>query len=51
VQTPDCSIQEICIDVPNRIITAPCYMLEASLPQLQHNIQQALAALQQLLEA
>jgi enhancing lycopene biosynthesis protein 2 len=51
VQTPDCTIQEICIDVPNRIITAPCYMLKASLPQLQHNIQQALLALKQLLEA
>lgn len=51
MQTKECSIQEICVDTPNRIITAPCYMLEASLPQLQHNIQQALLALQQLLEA
>jgi enhancing lycopene biosynthesis protein 2 len=51
VQITDCNIQEICVDTPNRIITAPCYMLEASLPQLQHNIQQALLALQQLLEA
>jgi enhancing lycopene biosynthesis protein 2 len=51
MQTQECSIQEICVDTPNRIITAPCYMLEASLPQLQHNIQQALLALQQLLEA
>jgi len=50
-QTPDCTIQEICIDVPNRIITAPCYMLEASLPALQHNIRQAMAALKQLLES
>lgn len=50
-QTPECSIQEICVDAPNRIITAPCYMLEASLPQLQRNIEQALLALQQLLEA
>lgn len=50
-QTPECSIQEICVDAPNRIITAPCYMLEASLPQLQRNIQKALLALQQLLEA
>jgi enhancing lycopene biosynthesis protein 2 len=50
-QTPDCSIQEICVDVPNRIITAPCYMLEASLPALQQNIRQALAALKQLLES
>jgi enhancing lycopene biosynthesis protein 2 len=51
MQTQECSIQEICVDTPNRIITAPCYMLEASLPQLQYNIQQALLALQQLLEA
>jgi enhancing lycopene biosynthesis protein 2 len=50
-QTPDCNIQEICVDVPNRIITAPCYMLEASLPALQQNIRQALAALQNFLEA
>jgi enhancing lycopene biosynthesis protein 2 len=50
-QTPDCNIQEICVDIPNRIITAPCYMLEASLPALQQNIRQALAALQNLLEA
>jgi enhancing lycopene biosynthesis protein 2 len=50
-QTPDCTIQEICIDVPNRIITAPCYMLEASLPALQQNIRQAMAALKQLLES
>ena len=50
-QTPDCTIQEICIDVPNRIITAPCYMLEASLPALQQNIRHAMAALKQLLES
>lgn len=50
-QTPNCSIQEICIDASNRIITAPCYMLEASLPALQQNIRQALAALKQLLES
>jgi enhancing lycopene biosynthesis protein 2 len=49
--SPNCNIQEICIDEPNRIITAPCYMLEASLPALQQNIRQALAALQKLLES
>lgn len=46
VNTVECSIDEICIDHTNRIITAPCYMLEASLPQLQANIAKALAALQ-----
>jgi len=50
-QTPDCTIQEICIDASNRIITAPCYMLEASLPALQQNIRQAMAALKQILES
>jgi enhancing lycopene biosynthesis protein 2 len=50
-QTPECSIQEICIDASNRIITAPCYMLEASLPALQQNIRQAMAALKQLIES
>lgn len=50
-QTPDCTIQEICTDASNRIITAPCYMLEASLPALQQNIRQAMAALKQLLES
>lgn len=47
VSTVECSIDEICIDHTNRIITAPCYMLEASLPQLQANIAKALAALKQ----
>jgi enhancing lycopene biosynthesis protein 2 len=51
VQTTDCNIDEICIDTTNRIITAPCYMLEATLPELQRNIAQALKALQSLLEA
>ena len=50
-QTPDCTIQEICIDASNRIITAPCYMLEASLPALQQNIRQAMAALKQVIES
>lgn len=51
VQTTDCNINEICIDTTNRIITAPCYMLEATLPELQHNISKAFKALQTLLEA
>lgn len=50
VQTPDCTIDEICVDHANRIITAPCYMMEASLPQLQNNIAKALLALKELIE-
>ncbi|MFM8963107.1 MAG: isoprenoid biosynthesis glyoxalase ElbB, partial [Sphingomonadales bacterium] len=37
MQTTDCNIDEICIDSTNRIITAPCYMLEATLPELHNN--------------
>ncbi|MFM7643703.1 MAG: isoprenoid biosynthesis glyoxalase ElbB [Sphingomonadales bacterium] len=51
MQTTDCNIDEICIDSTNRIITAPCYMLEATLPELHNNIAKALKALQKLLEA
>ncbi|MEN9700099.1 MAG: hypothetical protein RLZZ301_1297 [Bacteroidota bacterium] len=50
-QTTDCDLTQICIDTENRIITAPCYMLEASLLQVQHNIQQAMQALQTMLYA
>lgn len=51
MQTTSCDITEICVDAKHRIITAPCYMLETSLPALQQNIQQALLALKELLEA
>lgn len=43
--------KEIYIDVPNRIIAAPCDINKASLGQLQQHIRQAMLALQQLLEA
>ncbi len=42
---------EVLVDTQNRIITAPCYMMEASILQIQENIQSALKALIQLLEA
>jgi enhancing lycopene biosynthesis protein 2 len=42
---------EVLVDTQNRIITAPCYMMEASIIQIQENIQCALKALIELLEA
>ncbi len=39
------SVQEILIDSQNKIITAPCYMMEASIVDVHHNIQQAIKAL------
>lgn len=39
------SVQEILVDSENRIITAPCYMMEASIVDVHNNIQQAIKAL------
>jgi len=42
-------ITEITIDRTNKIITAPCYMMDASLLEVRANIQQAIQALKELL--
>lgn len=39
------SITEIEVDETNRIISAPCYMMEASILQVHNNVQQAIKAL------
>lgn len=39
------SIQEIQIDRENKIITAPCYMLEASILEVRNNIKKGIEAL------
>ena len=47
----ECQLGDVHVDAVNRIITAPCYMLEAKLLDIQSNIAQALKALKDLLEA
>lgn len=42
------SVQEIHTDEANKIITAPCYMMDASISDIWKNIQQAVAALKQM---
>jgi enhancing lycopene biosynthesis protein 2 len=44
------SIREISVDAKNRIITAPCYMMEASITDVRTNIKQAIDKLFDLLE-
>lgn len=44
------SIREISVDAKNRIITAPCYMMEASITDVRSNIKQAIDKLFDLLE-
>jgi enhancing lycopene biosynthesis protein 2 len=42
---------EALVDFQNRIITAPCYMMDATILQIQENIHNALKALRELLES
>lgn len=42
------TVQEICIDKEHKIITAPCYMMEASISDIRKNIRSAVEALRDL---
>ena len=39
------TISEITVDVSNRIITAPCYMMEVSIAEVHDNVRAAIDAL------
>lgn len=43
------TINQLQIDVANKIITAPCYMMDASILEVRNNIQQAIFALKELI--
>ncbi len=47
-QTEMKTIREIQIDKENKIITAPCYMMNASISEIRKNIQQAIEGLKHL---
>ena len=42
------TIGEVLVDQKNRIITAPCYMMDAGIVQIRENIKLALHALEVL---
>ena len=44
------TIQEITVDVENKIITAPCYMMEGSITDVRDNIKKAIDELFEMLE-
>lgn len=50
VLTKENTLTEITIDEKNKIITAPCYMLEASILDIRKNIQSAMQALKNILK-
>lgn len=47
----DLPLGEVFIDEENRLITAPCYMMEARISEIQQNIQAAFSALKSLVNA
>lgn len=50
-EVEDCPLGEVLIDEENRIITAPCYMMNARISEIQENIQAAFTALKNMLDA
>ncbi len=43
------TIREIQIDTANKIVTAPCYMMDANILEIRNNIRQAVEALRDLI--
>ena len=50
VNTINCSIKEVCVDKKNRVISAPCYMMEANIDEVFENISLAVIELKKLLQ-
>ncbi len=48
-QVTACTVREISIDAQHRIITAPCYMMEASITDVHTNVAMAIDALMTML--
>ena len=49
MRTENKSVQEILVDRNNKIITAPCYMMEANIFEIRENIRSAVHALKELI--
>ena len=50
VNTINCSIKEVCVDKKNRVVSAPCYMMEANIDEVFENISLAIIELKKLLQ-
>lgn len=49
MQTEMRSVREITVDKTNRIVTAPCYMMDASISEIRKNVRSAIEALRDLI--
>lgn len=48
-KTTEKTVREVQVDVTNKIVTAPCYMMDASIVDIHNNIQQAVSELIKLI--
>lgn len=48
-KTQNTTIDEVCIDVDKKVISAPCYMMQASIADVHHNISMTMSALKAML--
>lgn len=49
IDTQETTIDEICVDEKNKIITAPCYMMDVGIDEVYNNIKQAIDKLTKML--
>ena len=50
VESIDKSVEDILIDSENKVITAPCYMMNASILEVRNNIKKGLEALVEMID-
>lgn len=50
MKSRDCAADQVCIDRDNKIVTAPCYMMEADILAVARGVAAAMAALKMLVE-
>ena len=48
-RTEQKTIKEILVDEENKIVTAPCYMMDASISEIRQNVKMAVEALVKLI--
>lgn len=48
IDTVERSIREVAVDRTHKVVTAPCYMMEATVLEVRNNVQQAVVALLEL---
>ena len=49
VKTKDTTVESVCVDAYNKVVTAPCYMMNADIVQVESNIEKAVKGFRKLI--